>query len=449
MIPTGVTRRQFVATAAATGAFAFLPGLRRFAKRPPNVLFILADDMGYGDLSSFGRPDYKTPVLDRFARDGLRLTSVYTAGAVCTPTRCAWVTGRYPQRLPIGLVEPLTDGDNSVGLPTGHPTVASLVKAVGYDTSLIGKWHLGFLPEHHPLAHGFDEFYGVIAGAADYFTHKNQLGELDLHEGMVTSQQQGYITNLLTDRAVAYLKKKRSRPFYLSLHYTSPHWPWEGPADQAWSDSIVAHKLNYRDGGSPKVYASMVRNLDDSVARVMRALREGGHEENTLVVFTSDNGGERWSYNWPMSESKGSLHEGGIRVPGAIRWPGVIPPGSASDRPVITMDWTATILATAGASADPGYPLDGVDLTPLWHGGGPDPSRALFWRTRKEEAVRRGHWKYWRGAADGLFDVVSDPGEAANRIGQYPDLATPLKQAWSEWNAGMLPIPPARGRGPG
>jgi len=156
MIPTGVTRRQFVATAAATGAFAFLPDLRRFAKRPPNVLFILADDMGYGDLSSFGRPDYKTPVLDRFARDGLRLTSVYTAGAVCTPTRCAWVTGRYPQRLPIGLVEPLMDGDNSVGLPTGHPTVASLVKAVGYDTSLIGKWHLGFLPEHHPLAHGFD-----------------------------------------------------------------------------------------------------------------------------------------------------------------------------------------------------------------------------------------------------------------------------------------------------
>ena len=263
------------------------------------------------------------------------------------------MTGRYPQRLPIGLVEPLVEGDNSVGLPAGHPTVASLVKAVGYDTALIGKWHLGFLPEHHPLAHGFDEFYGVLSGAVDYFTHKNQIGELDLHEGMVTTEQQGYITNLLTDRAVAYLKKKRSRPFYLSLHYTSPHWPWEGPADKAWSDSIDAKKVNFRDGGSRTVYGSMVRNLDDSVARVMRALRDGGHEENTLVVFTSDNGGERWSYNWPMSESKGSLHEGGIRVPGAIRWPGVIPPGSVSDRPIITMDWTATILATAAATADP------------------------------------------------------------------------------------------------
>ena len=179
--------------------------------------------------------------------------------------RTALLTGRYPHRTPVGLTEPLGYGDMTVGLPADHPTIASLIKKQGYDTALVGKWHLGYLPEHSPITHGFDEFYGVLSGGVDYFTHKEPGGKLDLHEGMVTVEQAGYITDLLTDRAIGYLKKKRSNPFYLALHYTSPHWPWEGPSDRAWSDSIAAGRRSFTEGGSAKIYASMMRSLDTSV----------------------------------------------------------------------------------------------------------------------------------------------------------------------------------------
>jgi len=444
-----ISRRDFLGAMAAAGALAAAPRFGR-AANPPNILFILADDLGYGDLSAFGRPDYKTPNLDRFARDGIRLTSAYTAGAVCTPTRCALITGRYPQRLPIGLVEPLGYTDTSVGLPPGHPTVAALIKAAGYDTALIGKWHLGYLPEHSPTTHGFDEFYGILSGGVDYFTHQDPNGKLDLHEGMVTVEQAGYMTDLLTDRAVGYLKKKRDRPFYLALHYTAPHWPWEGPSDKPVSDSIAARMHTFAGGGSHATYASMMQRLDSGVARVLRALRDSGRQGDTLVVFTSDNGGERWSYNWPLRERKGTLREGGIRVPAAVQWPGVIPPGRGSEVPIITMDWTATLLAAAGASPDPAYPLDGIDLMPILRGGTVTVNRALFWRTATQDAVRRGRWKLWRaGDQEALHEIAIDPSENVNLATTRADLVSGLRREFAEWNAAMLPRPTARPAGAG
>jgi arylsulfatase A-like enzyme len=444
------SRRDFLAVSLGAAALGVLPRGQPPSRRQPNILFILADDLGYGDLSCYGRPDYRTPAIDGLARDGLRFTSNYTAAAVCTPTRVALMTGRYPARLPIGLVEPLKYGDESVGLPPEHPTVASRLKLAGYATALIGKWHLGFLPEHGPLRHGFDEFYGILSGGVDYFTHREPSGKLDFHEGDVALEQAGYMTDLLTDRAVAYLRRRHSAPFYIALHYTAPHWPWEGPGDTAASRALRGMAdtapgrfvRGYADRGSQRIFAAMMERLDAGVGRVLDALRAAGLERDTLVVFTSDNGGERYSYNWPMGEGKGSLREGGIRVPAIVRWPGEVPAGRTTDRPAVTMDWSATLIATGGATPDPAYPLDGMDLTPLYRGGSATVERTFFWRTRQQDAARRGRWKYLR--ADGhesLYDVVADPGEVADLAPYEPAVLASLRAEFRAWDAGMLPRP--------
>jgi arylsulfatase A-like enzyme len=446
----GIPRRSFLQSSFAAAVSTALPRLRGPRARSPNILFILADDLGYGDLSCYGRPDYRTPHLDRLAGEGLRFTSNYTAAAVCTPTRVALMTGRYPARLPIGLTEPLAFGDDSVGLPPEHPTPASLLKRAGYETALIGKWHLGFLPEHGPLRHGFDEFYGILGGAVDYFSHRVPSGKLDLHEGNVTVNQAGYMTDLLTDRAVQYIRRRHATPFYLALHYTAPHWPWEGPGDTAASrmyrtvaDTVKDRFVKgYADGGSRRVFTAMMQRLDEGVGRLLRALEDAGQSRDTFVVFTSDNGGERYSYNWPVSDGKGSLQEGGIRVPAIVRWPGRVPAGRTADQSVITMDWTATMLGLAGAASDPGYPLDGVDLTPLCLGKPTQLDRALFWRTRAQDAARRGRWKYLRiGDDQMLFDIPNDPGEGSDLDIYQPQALASLREEFRRWNDQMLPRP--------
>jgi arylsulfatase A-like enzyme len=446
----GISRRSFLQSGFAAASCTLLPRLRGSRARRTNILFILADDLGYGDLSCYGRPDYRTPHLDRLAREGLRFTSNYTAAAVCTPTRVALMTGRYPARLPIGLVEPLTYGDDSVGLPPEHPTPASLLKRAGYETALIGKWHLGYLPEHGPIRHGFDEFYGVLSGGVDYFSHREPSGKLDLHEGNVTVNQAGYMTDLLTDRAVQYVRRRHAAPFYLALHYTAPHWPWEGPGDTAASrmyrtvaDTVKGRFVKgYAEGGSLRVFAAMMQRLDEGVGRLLRALEDAGQGRDTFVVFTSDNGGERYSYNWPASDGKGSLQEGGIRVPAIVRWPGRVPAGRTADQGVITMDWTATMLAVGGAAPNPGYPLDGVDLLPLCRGEPAHFDRTLFWRTREQDAARRGRWKYLRtDKEESLFSIPDDPGERADLADYDPRTLASLREEFRRWNNQMLPRP--------
>ncbi|MFN2513309.1 MAG: sulfatase-like hydrolase/transferase [Pyrinomonadaceae bacterium] len=239
-MPRKISRREFVGATVAGAAIAAGPKLSLARTRRPNILFILADDLGYGDLSCYGRPDYQTPHLDRLAREGVRFANAYSASPLCTPTRCAFITGRYPARTRVGLEEPLHErsslGDKSLtlGLPPDHPTIASLLKLSGYETALIGKWHLGYLPNFGPIQSGFDEFFGIMSGAVDFFTHKDMQGDADLFEGKVPVERIGYMTEILTQRAVEYIRRRKAagRPFYLSLHYTAPHWPWEGPGDQ-------------------------------------------------------------------------------------------------------------------------------------------------------------------------------------------------------------------------
>src|SRR5689334_4511749 len=441
------TRRKFISGIASGAALLLTRDKITFAKsspRPsrPNVVFILADDLGWGDLSCYGRPDYQTPNLDLLASQGIRFTDAYSASAVCTPTRCGFITGRYPARFKIGLIEPLPATNHEVGLDPQIPTIASLLKKSGYETALIGKWHLGFRPEWGPNAHGFDEFFGVLAGAADYHLHKNGLGEPDLYENLTPVERTGYLTDLLTSRAVDYIKRRRANPFYLSLHYTAPHWPWQdrkGGERVEFTDQ-ASEPVKMGRGGSLKLYAEMMRSLDDGVGQVMRALQATGLEKNTLVIFTSDNGGERFSYEWPFSGAKGQLLEGGIRVPAFVRWPGLVPAKTVTNQMAISMDWTATILAAAETTAAEGYPLDGISLLPVMKGANSVHDRTFFWRIGDQDAVRKGNWKYFRdGTERRLFDLSSDQHEKADFSSQHPEMLKQLVTEFEQWNKQMLP----------
>ena len=450
-----LTRRKFVQR-LAIGSTLLSDGVRATAiansvqssssakESRPNIIFILADDLGWGDLSCYGRPDYRTPNIDLLALQGTKFTDAYSASAVCTPTRCAYITGRYPARFKIGLEEPLVATNSKVGLEPNQQTIASLLKQSGYDTALIGKWHLGFRPEWGPNAHGFDEFFGILAGAGDYFLHKNGLGQPDLYENLTPVDRNGYLTDLLTERAVNYVKKPRSGPFFLSLHYTAPHWPWQGPKDVnpvSFTDK-APEPVTMAAGGSLELYAQMMKSLDDGVGRVMQSIRAAGIDKNTLVIFTSDNGGERFSYLWPFSGQKGDLLEGGIRVPAIVRWPGVVSANRVTQQMAITMDWTTTILAAAKADASA---LDGIDLLPILKGNSQLIDRTFFWRIYSQDAVREKNWKYVRnGEVRKLFDLSLDQHEQADFSHKRPEVLQQLMREFDRWNDQMLPRPPAR-----
>ncbi|HEV2957733.1 MAG TPA: sulfatase-like hydrolase/transferase, partial [Xanthobacteraceae bacterium] len=268
--------------------------------QPPNIVFIMADDLGYADLSCYGRRDFVTPNMDRIAQRGVRFTQGYANSAVCSATRLALITGRYQYRLRLGLEEPLA-GNREVGLPPEHPTLPSLLRAAGYGTSLIGKWHLGFLPKFGPLQSGYDHFFGFRSGAVDYYTHQNPRQQHDLWDQDVEVHQVGYVTQLLGARAVAAIDAyaRGGRPFLISLHFNAPHWPWEAPGDEPESQRVAGTNLRHFDGGTQETYARMIAAMDREIGRVLDALDAHGLADNSIVIFTSDNGGERFADTWP------------------------------------------------------------------------------------------------------------------------------------------------------
>jgi arylsulfatase A-like enzyme len=445
-----VSRRRFVqASAVSSLALAGIGfGRTSFAQAAkPNIVFILADDLGYADVSCYGQRDYTTPNVDRLAIEGLRFTQGYSNSANCSPTRVGLITGRYQMRLEVGLEEPISSATpKAVGLPPSHPTLPSLLKKAGYGTSLVGKWHLGFLPDYSPLKSGYDRFFGIFGGAADYFNHgpnssRSGAEAYQLHEQEVPVERHGYMTNLLGDRAVETIEgyARSKEPFLLSLHFTAPHWPWEGPDDEAESKRI--RNVFHRDGGTQKTYMTMVQSLDGNIGRVLQALDLHGLSANTIVIFTSDNGGERFSNIWPFSGMKSELLEGGLRIPAIARWPGRIPAGAVSEQVMISMDWLPTLLAAAGTQPDPSYPPDGDNLLPILTGRAPPHPRKLFWRFKAggQRAARDGDWKYLQIAGNEfLFDVVKDPRERANLKDRYKDVFDRLKKDWASWDEMML-----------
>ncbi|WP_126174287.1 sulfatase family protein [Altericroceibacterium xinjiangense] len=444
------SRRGLLKTALATGALAAaLPAFAQTPGRKPNFLFIMADDLGYADLSVYGRRDYETPVLDRLAAQGTRFTHAYANSAVCSATRVGLITGRYQYRLPVGLVEPLSK-NAGVGLPPSHPTLPSLLQDVGYYTALIGKWHLGELPTYGPLKSGYDEFWGIRQGGVDYFTHKIY-GEEDLWDGETLIEESGYLTELLFDKTVETLEERsrQDEPWLISLHLTAPHWPWEGP-----NDGDIAERLDEKvdpagmailhyDGGNLETYAEMVTYMDAQIGRVLEKLEELGMADDTVVVFTSDNGGERFSDTWPFTGKKTELLEGGIRIPAIVRWPGLATPGTVSDTPIMSMDWLPTFLAAAGGAPHPQFPSDGVDVRAAISGR-QMADRPLFWKYKNhgQQAARLGKWKYLKIAGNTfLFDVVADPLERGNLKQREPEVYAEMVGAWERWNAGMLVHP--------
>ena len=417
----------------------------------PNLVFILADDLGYADLGCYGgraagageaAPESCSPVLDRMTREGLRFTEGYANSSVCSPTRFALMTGRWQHRLRGGADEPISSrsrGSPVLGLPPEHPTLPSLLRDAGYATALVGKWHLGYPPHFHPLKSGYMEFFGALSGGMDYFTHRDTAGVHDLWDGEAEVHRTGYLTDLLSERAVQYVKRKRKEPFLLSLHYNAPHWPWETRADEAEAKRI--EKIWHTDGGSVRAYQAMIHHMDEGIGAVLAALPD---PENTLVVFTSDNGGERFSDTWPLVGKKMDLLEGGIRVPYIVRWPARVKAGGVTAQHAITMDWVATFLEAAGARAHPAYPLDGLSLLKVLEDARATFARDLFWRMkyRAQRAVRSGDWKYF-ASEDGefLFNLARDARERANLAKREPAKLAELRAKYEAWERSIPAMP--------
>ena len=443
------TRRQ-VLLAAAAGALEGGAAAAASSPKParPNIVFILADDLGYADLSCYGSHDQHTPLLDRLASEGVRLTQAYANSAVCSATRTALITGRYQYRLPVGLQEPVPEYSTTLGLPPSHPTLPSLLRDHGYQTWLIGKWHLGAPPAFGPLRSGYDHFLGFYQGAADYFTHGSEApGQVRVpYDGLFDDEHSverpGYLTNVLLTEAERRIRTRDPRsPFLLSLHFNAPHWPWETPEDDGPPKGLASLR-DYR-GGSLAIYARMVQAMDAAVGRLMATLEAEGLSQNTLVVFTSDNGGERFSEVWPFVGMKGELLEGGLRIPAIVRWPGRMSAGSTTEQVAASMDWLPTLLAAAGGVPDANHPSDGINLLPMLEGGQIQPRR-LFWRyhANDQAAVRDGDWKYLKLAGqEHLFDVVADAHERAELSAVHPAVFARLKAEFAAWNATMLPYP--------
>lgn len=421
----------------------------------PNIVFIVADDLGFADLGCYGGRQAQfgdvSPNIDRLAREGLRLTQGYANAPVCSPTRFGLMTMRYQYRLRGALEEPISSRSKGqpLGLPAEIPTLPSLLREAGYATALIGKWHLGYPPLYGPLRSGYDEFYGIMAGGVDYFTHRSSRGDHDLFIGEQEHHETGYLTDLISDRAIQYVQHqaanaKAGKPFFMSLHYTAPHWPWE-TRDDAHLAADAASNLFHLHAGNIHTYQRMIHHMDEGIGRLMDTLREYGIDRDTLVVFTSDNGGERFSDNWPLVGGKMDLTEGGIRVPWIARWPAGIVPGGVSAQQCMTMDWSVTMLELAGGRPHPDSPADGVSLARVLNNPADTFERPLYWRMnhRNQRALRIGDWKYLKvDEHEYLFNVPADERERANLAQRDPARLEQMRRQWLDWDAGMLQIPP-------
>ena len=432
-----------LAIAVAIGVAAFPIEAQSPAR--PNVVLIMTDDAGYGDFGSYGATDIRTPNIDAIGREGVRLTDFYANGATCTPTRAGLISGRYQQR--VGLEAPLGAGgsaDLTRGLPATGWSLPQLLKQTGYATALVGKWHLGWKDEFSPKAHGFDYFFGFKSGFIDYYQHSAGGGASweNLLENERTVEAPGYVTDLITQRSVTFIEKNAGRPFFIDVAYNAPHWPYQPPGLPSTARDSGRHLSPFDTGTSTRAdYVAMLERVDQGVGEILRTLDRLGLRQNTLVIFTNDNGGEWLSRSGPLFHHKGTVWEGGIRVPTLVRWPARIPPNRVSRQAGITMDLTATILAAAGAAVPAEARHEGIDLLPFITGERTEVDRTLFWRVmgpRPQSAVRSGNWKLvMDGNRPLLFDLSSDISERENVVGARSDVARRLRAQLEAWQREM------------
>jgi arylsulfatase A-like enzyme len=440
-----------LAAAVSAGSHQIRPATHGSNPRP-NVVLIMMDDLGYGDLGSYGAPDARTPNVDGLARKGVRFTDAYANAPVCSATRAALMTGRYQQRVGLEWALGPAGKDVEYRLPVTGASFPALLKKAGYATALIGKWHLGLKPENGPNAHGFDQFFGFLGGAVGYYSHIGMDGRPDLYENTTPVTSSRYLTDEITARAVSFVTEHAPQPFFLEVAYNATHWPFE-PPDRT-DGSLLGGSNIYQLPGDPNAptrgdYVRMLERADRGVGEILTALDKAGLTGNTLVIFTNDNGGEWLSRNAPFFDRKSTVWEGGIRVPLIMTWPQRLPAGRKTPQLAMTMDVTASILEAAGVTPDSMYPPDGIDLLPIAAGTSPVVARDLFWRinqpTRVQRAVRSEMWKL---IVDGLtvqdgihvmlFDLRNDPGERDDLAWRYPARVAELRRKYALWELGLL-----------
>ena len=426
-----------------------------FADKPANIVFIFADDLGYGDLGCYGHPVAKTPRIDRLAKEGVRFTQHYANGPECSPTRTALLTGRYQQRAG-GLECAIGTGNvgrydkaielaekRQLGLPAKQSVLPSALKTAGYACGVFGKWHLGYEPQFNPLEHGWDEFFGYMGGNVHYFNHR-ELSDLHvLFQGRLPVYRKGYMTHLITDSSIDFIKRNKEKPFFLFVSHESPHFPFQGPGDER----KVVNETNWMEADA-KTYVAMLEDLDSEVGRLLKALEESNLVKDTLVIFVSDNGGfAKAAHMGPLRGAKSSTLEGGIRVPLIVRWPGRIASGKTSDQVCATFDLTRSILNLAGAKT-PANLLDGFDVVDHVAKQKPNFKRTLYWRGKRGErtwwAVRDGSYKYVRKTEgtteEWLYDLSNDIGESNDLSQKKSEQVARLRKLLAVWEEKVQPV---------
>jgi len=444
------------------GLFVMGPRPIQGADVRPNILVILADDLGYADLGFTGAKDIPTPHLDRLAREGIQCTNGYVSNPFCSPTRAGLLTGRYQQRFGHEHNPPFDPASDSIGLPADQITLAQMLKAAGYVTGVVGKWHLGAGKPFYPNERGFDEFYGFTGGGHRYFCDELAAKRDELEKrreaGMPVSpesfsyvtplerngraeQPRGYLTDVFGGEAADFVRRhgREGKPWFLYLAFNAPHTPHQAPDVKL--EQLVAIADRRR-----RCYAAMVSAMDDAVGEVLAALRQLQLEERTLVFFLNDNGAPAGAFgkaanNLPLRGGKRQTYEGGVRVPFVVSWPGRLPPG-VYQQPVVCFDIFATAAAAAGAQMPQDRPMDGVNLIPYLTGTASGaPHDRLFWRCDEQIGVRMGPWKLCRSAQgkSELYDLNSDVTESRNVAAEHPDRVKAMLAAYDDWCKGHVP----------
>ncbi|MFW6103953.1 MAG: sulfatase-like hydrolase/transferase [Bacteroidota bacterium] len=423
-----------------TGMFslAFLLGcVSEKEKQKPNVIIIMADDLGYGDLSCYGSEYIQTPNIDSLSEHGLTFTDYHSNSSVSTPTRAALLTGRYQQRSGLEGVIYVRGETRQTGMAPSEITFADVLKDAGYTTGIMGKWHLGYKKKFNPVHQGFDEFYGYLSGNIDFHSHYDNAGIYDWWHNLDTIREEGYVTDLITDHSVEFIRENKDKPFLLYIPHEAPHVPFQGRNDTAYRypDRDFSYLGPVEDTAA--TYREMVEVMDEGIGRVMKTLRDLDLEEETFVVFCSDNGA-RFGSNGNLRGDKGTLWEGGHRVPAVAYWKGKIEPGRI-DELAVSFDLFPTMLSITNTKKPDTLNLDGMDLSPLLFQGETLPERTVVWRYRGEKAVRKGPWKLMITESDTLlFDLETDRDESNDLARENPGKVEELLNEYRQWKADVV-----------
>jgi len=433
-----MNRREFVKSVAA-GAAALLGHGQAWARSKtadkPNIILIMADDLGYGDIGCYGSRKIKTPNIDALAKSGMKFTDYHSNCPVCSPTRAALLTGRYQQRSGIEGVVYAKGPTRQTGLALEETTFAEVLKKRGYATALFGKWHLGYNVEFNPARQGFDEFRGYVSGNVDFHSHIDGAGFDDWWKNLEKVPEEGYTTDLITKHGVDFIERHRDESFCLYLPHEAPHSPYQGRNDPPVRLPGGKKGKGLKGREITRAYKEMVEVMDAGIGRIVETVKRLGLERKTFIFFCSDNGATKNGSNGVLAGYKGSLWEGGHRVPAVACWPGRIRPGTTTDQTTLGMDLYATMVSIAGAKLPAGLKLDGVDLIGMLTEHKELPQRTLFWRYRKERAVRRGPWKLLvRDNKTMLFNLDDDLGEKNDLSAAQPRRLKKLEDELAVWD---------------